>query len=428
MLNAVNKEFLIDVGKELVRVGILEKGILTDLIIEYFQDRHLVGNLYKGRVNAILPGMQAAFVDIGIGRDAFLPLTEPIDDILADEEGGAVVGKLKKVFRKVFHAKKQLKRGQEILVQVTKDAVGKKGPRLTTSISITGRNLVYMPTVNHFGVSKKIEHGKERVRLRTIVKKIKSHGSGFIVRTAGEGKPLEEFQAEAKVLASMWENIKHRAAELPISTLVYEDLDTVLKVVRDNYLPGDKIVINSDFEYQKLMGFVQSMIPAARGKIHHYQDRNPLFVAHGIEQQIEQALQRRVKLKSGGHIVIDEAEALTAIDVNTGKFIGTHNLEETVFRTNLEAAEEVARQVRLRSIGGIIIVDFIDMESRNHQDRVMKTFENAFATDKAKVNIIPLTEIGLVEMTRRRMRPSLSKILTTTCPHCGGTGSLRKKA
>jgi len=239
---------------------------------------------------------------------------------------------------------------------------------------------------------------------------------------------MEEFQEEAKFLNNMWESVKLRAAQLPTPSLVYEDLDTVLKVVRDNFLPGDKIIINSAFEYEKLMGFLQSMMPTAKGRAHLYKEHTPLFTAFNIEQQIELALQRRVKLKSGGHIVIDEAEALTAIDVNTGKFIGGKNLEDTVFRTNLEAAVEIARQVRLRSIGGIIIVDFIDMEIRQNQEKVMRTFEEAFATDKAKVNIIPLTEIGLIEMTRRRMRPTLSRILCTTCPHCGGTGMQRKKS
>ncbi|MDD5259923.1 MAG: Rne/Rng family ribonuclease [bacterium] len=424
----MNKEFLVDVGKDMVRIAVLEKGIMNDLIIEYFQDQQLIGNLYKGRVNAVLPGMQAAFVDVGVGKDAFLPLTEPVEDILGEEEGNVIVGKIRKAIKKVFHVKKQLKRGQEILVQVTKDAVGKKGARLTTNISVTGRNLVFMPTVNHFGVSKKIVHGKERMRLRTIVKKIKKQGQGFIIRTAGEGKPLEEFQEEAKFLNNMWENVKQRASQLPTPSLVYEDLDMVLKVVRDNFLPGDKVIINSNFEYEKLMNFLQSMMPSMKGRVNLYKEHTPLFTAFNIEQQIEQALQRRVKLKSGGHIVIDEAEALTAIDVNTGKFIGGKNLEDTVFRTNMEAAVEIARQVRLRSIGGIIIVDFIDMEIRQNQEKVMRTFDEAFATDKAKVNIIPLTEIGLIEMTRRRMRPTLSRILCTTCPHCGGTGMLRKKS
>lgn len=423
----MNKDFIIDVGEDTVRIGILEKNVLTDLIIEYHHDKQILGNIYKGKVNAILPGMQAAFVDIGVGRDAFLPLTEPIEDVLSDEGEGVIAGTIKKVLKKVFHVKNQLKKGQEILVQVTKDAVGKKGPRLTTHISITGRNLVFMPTVNHYGVSKKILQGKERLRLKTIIKKIKKNEQGYIVRTAGEDKPLEEFQEEAKVLNNIWEHIKKRASELPLSSLVYEELDTVLKVIRDNYLPGDRIVINSPSEYDKLMQFLQSMVPYIRSKVRLYQEISPLFYSYGIEQEIERSLQRRVKLKSGGHIVIDEAEALTAIDVNTGKFVGSRNLEDTVYRTNLEAAEEIALQVRLRSIGGIIIVDFIDMEDRKHKDKVMKTFEDAFATDKAKVNIIPLTEIGLVEMTRRRIRPSLSSVLTSTCPHCSGTGRLRKK-
>lgn len=423
----MNKEFLIDVGQTMVRIAVMEKNMLADLIIESRQDRHLAGNIYKGRVNAILPGMQAAFVDIGVGKDAFLSMTEPVEDVLRDEEGGAIVETIRKVFKKVFNLKKPLARGQEILVQVTKDAVGKKGPRLTTNISITGRNLVFMPTVNHLGVSKKIENNKERMRLRALIRKIKKPGQGFIVRTAGQGKQVEEFIEEAKALNNLWDKIKHKAASSSTPNLIYEELDAVLKVIRDNFLSGDRIVINSFSEHEKLMNFIQTMIPNARNRVRLYQEKTPLLTAYGVENEIEKALQRRVKLKSGGHIVIDEAEALTAIDVNTGKFIGGKNLEDTVFRTNLEAAEEIARQVRVRSIGGIIIVDFIDMEDKKHREKIMKVFEDAFATDKAKVNIIPLTEIGLVEMTRRRMRPSLSSILSTVCQHCGGMGRILRK-
>lgn len=413
------------------RIAVVENKKLSDLFIERKEGSGIVGNVYKAKVKNILPGMEAAFLEIGLGRDVFLPLSEPLVDILVEAD---FMGKIKKALGKFLNLPGGLKRGQDILVQVAKEAIGKKGARVTTWISLAGRNLVFMPTVDHIGISKRIISRKEKHRLRDLLRKVKTKGQGFIVRTVGEGVTEAELLREAHYLMELWKNIKMEAGKVTAPACVYEELDVVGRVLRDLFTEADRIVVDSEHEYNKIWKSLNLWYPLADRNRPHLKNRirlhhgpHPMFQVYGIESQIAKALQKKVDLPSGGYLVIDEAEALTAIDVNTGKFKGTRSLEETVFVTNVEAAQEIAHQVRLRAIGGIIIIDFIAMELKKHQEKVMKVLEETFRDDKAKINIVPLTELGLVEMTRHRIRPSLSKILCVRCSHCGGTGLIPRK-
>ncbi|MFH1238707.1 MAG: Rne/Rng family ribonuclease [bacterium] len=413
------------------RIAVVENRKLVDLFIDRKEGSGIVGNIYKAKVKNILPGMEAAFLDIGLGRDVFLPLSEPFIDILVEAD---FMGKIKKAIGKILNLPRGLKRGQDILVQVGKEAIGKKGARVTTWISLAGRNLVFMPTVDHIGISKRIMSRKEKHRLRELLRKVKVKGQGFIVRTVGEGISEAELIREANYLMELWRNIKMEANKVAGPACVYEELDVVGRVLRDSFTETDKIVVDSEQEHNKIWKFLSLWYPLhdrnrqhLKNRVKLHQGPQPMFQVYGLEAQINKAVQRKVDLPSGGHLVIDEAEALTAIDINTGKFKGTRSLEETVFVTNVEAAQEIAHQVRLRSIGGIIIIDFIAMDMKKHQEKVMNTLEEAFREDKAKINIVPLTELGLVEMTRHRIRPSLSKILCVRCAHCGGTGLIPRK-
>ncbi len=428
----MQKEIYINVKGSRNRIAVVEDRKLAELFIERKSGSGIVGNIYKGRVKNVLAGMEAAFLDIGVGRDVFLPLTEPFVDILVEED---FLGKIKKAMKKIFQMSGGLKKGQEILIQVAKEAIGKKGARVTTWISLAGRNLVFMPTVDHIGISKRIVNKKEKKRLRELIRKVKVKGQGFIVRTVGEGIKEAELIREANYLMESWNKILKEANKVKGPACVYEELDVVVKVIRDLFTDTDKIIVDSEEEYKKIWKFLNLWYPSVPGKssfrlknrVKLYSRGEPIFQVYGIESQITKALNRKVDLPSGGHIIIDEAEALTAIDINTGKFKGKKNLEDTVFLTNMEAAQEIGRQVRLRGIGGIIIIDFIAMELKKHQDKVMKVLDDSFRNDKAKINIVPLTELGMVEMTRHRIRPSLSKTLCIKCPQCGGTGLVARK-
>ncbi|MFH1783347.1 MAG: Rne/Rng family ribonuclease [bacterium] len=428
----MQKEIYINLKNHQTRIAVVENKKLAEIFIERGTSGGIVGNIYKAKVKNFLAGMEAAFLDIGTGRDVFLPLTEPFVDVLIEE---AFLGKIKKAFKKVFKLPRGIKKGQEILVQVAKESMGKKGARVTTWTSLAGRHLVFMPGVDHIGISKRIISKKERKRLRDLIKKVKVKGHGFIVRTVGEGIKEAELVREAHYLMEMWNGILREANKVKSPACVYEELDVAIKVIRDLFTDEDKIIVDSEEEYRKIWKFLNLWYPPIPGKgrlklrnrVRLHNRPEPIFTVYGIESQITKALQRKVELPSGGHIVIDEAEALIAIDVNTGKFKGKRNLEDTVFITNNEAAQEIARQVRLRGIGGIIIIDFIAMELKNNQDKVMKTLSEAFADDKARITIVPLTELGLVEMTRHRIRPSLTKTLCTRCSHCGGTGLIPRK-
>jgi ribonuclease G len=418
------------------RVALIEQGQLVELYVERRRERGIVGNIYKGRVRRVLPGMQAAFVDIGQEKAAFLYVADVrgapedfkslfVDD---DEPRKKDDSKEAKAARNA-RIEDLVKEGQDVLVQVAKGPIGTKGARSTSYVSLPGRNLVFMPTVDHVGISRRIGSDKERKRLRGIVESMRPDGAGFIVRTVAENVSERELRADMEFLIKLWNSIlvKNKSSRAP--ALLYSDLDLLLRSVRDLFTPDvEKLIVDSRSEYERLLKFVAAFMPDFGGKIELYEGREPIFDGYGIEAEIDRALERKVFLKSGGSLIIDQGEALTAIDVNTGKFVGKRSLEETITKTNLEAAKEVADQLRLRNIGGMIIVDFIDMDKESNREKVMRAFEEALRHDKAKANITKISELGLVEMTRKRTRESLGRMLTEPCPYCEGKGYVKSKA
>jgi len=414
------------------RVALIEQGQLVELYIERRRERGIVGNIYKGRVRRVLPGMQAAFVDIGAEKAAFLYVAdvrgapEDFKSLFLDSDEPHD-GKRDKA---QHHARIEdlVKENQEILIQVAKGPIGTKGARSTAYVSLPGRNLVFMPTVNHVGISRRISSEKERKRLRAILDSMRPEGAGFIVRTVAEGVSEKELRGDMEFLIKLWNSIlkKNQGARAP--ALLYNDLDLLLRTVRDLFTPDvDKLIVDSKSEYERLLKFVNAFMPDFNGKIELYEGREPIFDGYGIEAEIDRALERKVSLRSGGSLIIDQGEALTAIDVNTGKFVGKKSLEETITKTNLEACKEVADQLRLRNIGGMIIVDFIDMDRDTNREKVMRAFEESLKQDKAKANVTKISELGLVEMTRKRTRESLGRMLTEPCPYCEGKGYIKSK-
>ncbi|MDH4275829.1 MAG: ribonuclease G [Gammaproteobacteria bacterium] len=417
----MSQEILINVTPQETRVAVVENGVLQEVFVERERRRGLVGNIYKGKVSRVLPGMQAAFVEIGLERTAFLhasdiisnPNSEPQDD----DVKRAPVPPITEL----------LSEGQDVLVQVIKDPIGTKGARLTTHITIPARFLVYMPFTPHIGVSQKVEDPAERERMRMIVQQIaEATPGGFIVRTAAEGASEDAFRADIAYLNRVWLEIQERVKIAPGGRLVHDDLRLAMRAIRD--LVGtdvEKIRIDSRETYTKVTKFVAKFIPQLAEGIEYYPGPRPLFDLYGVEDEIQKALQPKVQLKSGGHLIIDQTEAMTTIDVNTGAFVGHRNLEETIFKTNLEATQSIARQLRLRNLGGIIILDFIDMEEEDHKNQVLRALEKSLEKDHAKVHISSVSELGLVEMTRKRTRESLERILCEQCPTCGGRGSIK---
>jgi len=425
----MDKELLINASEGEVRIALLENGTVQELFIEREQIRGTVGNIYKGRVENVLPGMQAAFVNIGLERNGYLFIADvadhihAIEEILGEEEDLGEPVERRGEYKAIDEL---LKPGQEILVQVRKEATESKGARLSSYICLPGRFLVLMPTVEHIGISRRITDERERERLRNILKKLKPPGVGFIVRTAGEGKGAREFAADIKYLMNLWKTIQRRTRRLQAPALVYEELGLVYRVLRDMLTPDiSRIIIDSKEEYSKVKKFLKVLAPDIKLDVVLYQDTQPLFEKYDVEREIEQALQERVWLKSGGYIVINQTEALVAIDVNTGKYIGKTDLENTVLRTNLEAAVEIARQLRLRDLSGIILIDFIDMQKEANRKRVLRKLSEELHKDRAKTYILEITKLGLVEMTRQRMRHSLSDIVCEVCPYCHGRGLVK---
>lgn len=408
----MSEEILINVTPMETRVALVENGVLQEVHIERTLRRGIVGNIYKGKVVRVLPGMQAAFVDIGLERAAFIHASE-----VSEREGSAV-----EPITALLHE------GQALVVQVTKDPIGTKGARLTTHLSIPSRFLVYMPRTPHVGISLKIEEEAERERLKQIVANcVASEGieeaGGFILRTAAEAAREAEILADIRYVRRLWLQISQQTQIAASPSVIYEDLSLALRTLRDLVSPRtEKVRVDSRETFQKIELFVQELMPAVSGFLEHYPGERPIFDLYGIEDEIQKAMDRRVMLKSGGHLVIDQTEAMTTIDVNTGAFVGHRNLEETIFKTNLEAATAIARQLRLRNLGGIIIIDFIDMEDEEHQRQVLRTLEKQLERDHAKTNIIGITELGLVQMTRKRTRESLEQILCEPCPCCSGRG------
>ena len=413
------KEIIVNIGEEETRVAVLEDRVPVEIYIERSVNQRLVGNIYKGRVENVLPGMQAAFVNIGLEKNAFLyvedalPARPPAPD--GDGHRESTIG---------VNITDILKQGQEILVQIVKEPIGTKGPRVTTHITIPGRYLVLMPTVDYIGISRRIESEKERERLKELASRVKPEGMGLIVRTVAEGVGEEGLRYDVNLLVKLWRKILNRAAHRPAPSVVHRDLELVQRVLRDVFTEDvDRLIIDSRFEYEKVLDLLDITGPALKVKV-FLDERENIFEEYGIEQEIEKALRRKVWLKCGGYIVIDQAEALTAIDVNTGKYVGSTNLEDTVLKTNVEAAREIARQLRLRNIGGIIIVDFIDMAEEAHRQQVIQVLEEEIKKDKTKTNILGITQLGLVEMTRKKVRPSLAEVIQRPCPYCDGRGKV----
>ena len=419
-------EILVNVAPRETRAAILESGVVQELHIERTSRRGLVSNLYKGRVSRVLPGMQAAFVEIGLERTAFLHAADIAHIASTDTLVNAAPASLPPIedIRRLVNC------GDDILVQVIKDPIGTKGARLTTFIALPSRYLVYMPRGLGVGVSSRIEDEPERTRLKTLLTELAAAdpagAGGYIVRTAAQGASPENLREDMTYLAKLWEHVHTRAAEVPAGSVVHEDLPLTLRVLRDELARGvHRVLVDSPREYERMREFAAAFMPQGAPGIELYPGPRPIFDLNGIEEEIAKALDRKVPLKSGGHLVIDQTEAMTTIDVNTGAYVGHRNLEETIFRTNLEAAVSIARQLRLRNLGGIIIIDFIDMRDEPHRRAVLSALERALAGDRAQTHIVSLSPLGLVEMTRKRTRESLEHLLCKPCPSCEGRGFVR---
>ena len=424
------------------RVGVQEGSLLTELYVERHHHRSIVGSVYKGVVTNVLPGMQAAFVDIGLQKDAFLyagDYTTNLGDFAGvmlagdeddesdpDADGDDVVVAPR---RDATPIEELLHKGQNVLVQVSKESLGTKGARITSFVSLPGRYLVYMPQVRHVGVSRRIRDERERDRLRAALRGLTLPPGGFILRTNAEGKSEGEFAADVEFLTRLWAQIQTRFEQAAAPAALHEEGDLTFRVVRDLFSPEvDEFVVDAREVYEKCAGYVEALVPSLRDRVRQWTEPAPIFEALGIEKDIERALRRRVWLKSGGYIVIDHTEALVSIDVNTGKYVGKRDFEQTVLKINLEAVGEVVRQIRLRDLGGIIIIDFIDMESADHREQVYRALKRALADDKARTNVLEISELGLVEMTRKRVRQDLRALLSTVCATCKGSGVTKADA
>ncbi|HEV3182102.1 MAG TPA: ribonuclease G [Steroidobacteraceae bacterium] len=419
-------EILVNVAPRETRAAILESGVVQELHVERTSRRGLVSNLYKGRVSRVLPGMQAAFVEIGLERTAFLHAA----DIAHSASTDTLVNSAPASLPPVEDIRRLVNSGDDILVQVIKDPIGSKGARLTTFIALPSRYLVYMPRGDGVGVSARIDDEPERTRLKTVLTELTAAGlaggGGYIVRTAAQGASPENLREDMTYLAKLWEHVRTRAAEVPPGSVVHEDLPLTLRVLRDELARGvSRVLVDSPREYGRMREFAAAFMPQGAPGIELYAGPRPIFDLNGVEEEIAKALDRKVPLKSGGHLVIDQTEAMTTIDVNTGAYVGHRNLEETIFRTNLEAAVSIARQLRLRNLGGIIIIDFIDMRDEPHRRAVLSALERALAGDRAQTHIVSLSPLGLVEMTRKRTRESLEHLLCKPCPSCEGRGFIR---
>jgi ribonuclease G len=411
----VSEEVLVNITPQETRVAMVHAGAVQELLIERAASRGLVGNIYMGRVARVLPGMQSAFIDVGLERAAFLHVGDIWEERRPNGEAGKPIEKV-------------LAEGQPLLVQVVKDPIGTKGARLSTQVSIAGRLLVYLPQDPHIGISQRIEDESGRQALRDKVKALlpAEEKGGFIIRTLAEGASDEELAADIAFLRHLWDDIRERALGAPPPLLVHQDLSLAQRVLRDMVTQDtERVLIDSRENFQKLAAFAEIYTPPLRPRLEHYAGERPLFDLYNVEPEIEKALSRRVDLKSGGTLVIDQTEAMTTIDVNTGGYVGTRNFDDTVFKTNLEAAQAIARQLRLRNLGGIIIVDFIDMDGEEHRAAVLEELKKALARDRTRMTVNGFTQLGLVELTRKRTRESLAHVLCEPCPVCDGRGAVK---
>ena len=438
-------QLVIHCSEDETRVALIEHGLTTELHVERRRDRGLVGNIYNGRVVRVLPGMQSAFVEIGLDRTAFLYVSDvarspqvikAIESLDPEEEhpgadaegeSGSSSGVSSEEAGTRPPIEELLREGQEIMVQIAKEPIGTKGARVSTHISLPGRNMVYLPTVEHVGVSRRITDEEERTRLKEIAEELRPARGGLIVRTVAEAKDGEDFADDVAFLNDLWKEIQEQAEKAPRApTIIHRDLDIILRATRDLLTPDfDRVVLDSKQDYERLLDFVKRFMPGYVHLIEFWEGEEPIFDRYGIEMDLSRALERKVWLKSGGTIVVDETEALTAIDVNTGRYVGKANLEDTILKINLEAVKEIAYQLRLRNIGGIIIIDFIDMEHPANRERVQQSLAEALKEDKARCNVLKMSELGLVEMTRKRVRESLRQTFTVPCFYCSGRGYLK---
>ncbi len=435
----MSAELLVNVTPFETRIARVENGQAEEIYIERERERGLRGNMYSGRVQRVLPGIQASFVDIGLPRAGFLYAgdiavpnsgvnddkaardTEP-EELEEDTHAGSSVA----FQRHIPDISTLLTENQQITVQVSKDPISSKGPRLTSLVSLAGRYLVYLPGFDHVGIAHRIESAEERERLLEIGKALKPEKGGLIVRTVAEGHQLAEMEQDVHFLLRLWHDIENRLRHAAPGSLVHKELNLYLRVMRDFVDDAvEKIHVDSRDAYERMMSFAKCFMPGIAKHLYYYPGERPIFDLYGVEEEINRALKRHVHLKSGGHIVIDQTEALIAIDVNSGSFTDSRTMEETSFKTNLEAVHEIVHQLRLRNLGGIIVVDFIDMQEEENRRRLMKVLEDALTRDHAKTHIVHLSELGLVEMTRKRTRESLERILTQACPYCGATGHVR---
>ena len=411
---SLKEEILINVTPSEVRAALLETGVLQEVHIERAARRGLISNIYKGRVLRVLPGMQAAFVDIGLERTAFLHAS----DIAGHKNGNGDVD--------VPGIRELVREGDEIMVQVVKDPLGNKGARLTTYITLPSRHLVLLPRSDTIGVSARIENDEERERLRLMVEELLGEHEldcGAIVRTVAEESDRDAVAADLRYLLKLWEVVRENYAARSARSLIHEDLSLPLRILRDMVTTDvERILVDSASDFEAMQEFATTYLSGAVPAIELYQRRRPIFDLHGIEDEIRKSLERNITLKSGGYLIFDQTEAMTTIDVNTGGYVGHRNLEETIYRTNLEAAIAIARQLRLRNLGGIIIIDFIDMEEEDHRENVIQALEQALARDHARHQITPVSPLGLVEMTRKRTRESLQHVLCEDCSACSGRG------
>lgn len=410
----MSEEILINVTPQETRVAIMQLGAVQDLHIERISSHGIVSNVYLGKVKRVLPGMQSAFIDIGLERSAFLHVA----DIWENSNNGEGAKPIEKI----------LSEGQDLMVQVIKEPIGSKGARLSTQLSIAGHLLVYLPQESHIGVSQRIESEEQRDALRAKLQAglPPDHQGGYIIRTVAEASTEPDFAADIAYLGKLWGNLQTAAKTASAPQLLYQELDISLRVLRD-FVSQDttRILVDSRSTYQRMLEFAQAYNPAAAERLEHYPGVRPLFDLYNVEEEIERALSRRVDLKSGGYLIIDQTEAMTTVDVNTGGFIGLRNFDDTIFKTNLEATQVIARQLRLRNLGGIIICDFIDMDTQEHRDAVLEEFKKALARDHTRISVNGFSSLGLVEMTRKRIRESLAHVLCEPCPTCQGRGEVK---
>ena len=437
------KQIVINVAEHETRVALLEDGNIAELLIERGDVSDIAGNIYKGKVQRVLPGMQAAFVDIGLNQAAFIYVNDLIvsnynnnleqlliysNEVDDSIQSVNIEGSTSPAINRDWQIEELITEGQEIMVQVAKAPMGTKGARIITNISLPGHFLVLMPTSDHIGISRRIEDTTERNRLKDMVESLRQNDFGYIVRTAGEGAQEEKLAYEMGFLNNLWQNVQKKNQSVSAPSLLHKELTVSLRAVRDLLIhEAEKLIIDSRSGYESILSFLDTFMPSLKSSVELYEGTESIFDVYNLEGDISRALKKKVWLKSGGYIVIEHTEALVAIDVNTGRYVGKYNLEETILKTNLEALREIAYQIRLRDIGGIIVIDFIDMEKKSNQEKVFNALQEVLKKDRSKTNILPMSEMGLIQMTRKRIKKPLTRVLCEACFYCDGEGYLTSK-